>query len=363
MSVLTVAPRTHQVRMPGPDVVRAVALIGVVVMNFHGYLILRGGDRGSATIEEFFDPWTGPMATRFAATFVLVAGVGVTLLTRRAIGDRAAVRAKRLTLARRGLVLYVGGLMLDTVWPGTILPFYGAMFVIAAVLFTLRSAWVLAVGLGAALAAAGLRWWQVQSSLDGDDTSWFFAPSSSVLDRITDVAVNGTHPLLPWLAFFCTGIVLGRQLHTDWWRPMALGVGFALFGGASVISSSIAPGPLASPLSSTDPFDRGLVYTASALGTALIAFAVISWLADRFVTTAPIELLRDAGAMTLTLYVAHALVFNLVVDWLGWVRPTGLDTALVFAAVYWAVAIAFAAWYHRRFGIGPFEWVYRALGG
>ena len=36
-------------RLPGPDVVRAVALIGVVVMNYHGYLILRGGSRGADT--------------------------------------------------------------------------------------------------------------------------------------------------------------------------------------------------------------------------------------------------------------------------------------------------------------------------
>ena len=67
--------------------------------------------------------------------------------------------------------------------------------------------------------------------------------------------------------------------------------------------------------------------------------------------------------MSLTLYVAHALVFNLVVDWLGWVRPTGLDTALVFAAGYWVVAIAAASWWHRRVGIGPAEWLYRRLGG
>ena len=52
--------------------------------------------------------------------------------------------------------------------------------------------------------------------------------------------------------------------------------------------------------------------------------------------------------MSLTLYVAHALVFDLVVDWLGWIRPTGLDTALVFAAGYWIVAIAGASWWHRR---------------
>jgi len=32
-------------RLPGPDVVRAVALIGVVVMNFHGYLVLDDRNR------------------------------------------------------------------------------------------------------------------------------------------------------------------------------------------------------------------------------------------------------------------------------------------------------------------------------
>ena len=150
-------------------------------------------------------------------------------------------------------MLYVGGLVLDTVWPGTILPFYGAMFVVAAALF---AALDLGPGCrpGAALVAAGLNWWQVQSSLDSDDTSWFFAPSSSVLDRLADVTINGTHPLLPWLAFLCTGIVLGRQLRTDWWRPVALGVGCA-FRRCSLVSSSIASGPLATPLSSTDPFD------------------------------------------------------------------------------------------------------------
>ena len=253
-------------RLVGPDVVRAVALIGVVVINFHGYLIIRGGPRGDGAVDRFFDPWTGPLSTRFAATFVLVAGVGVTLLTRRAIGDPAAVRARRRTLVRRGFALYFGGLLLDLIWNGTILPFYGAMFVIAAALFTWRSRWVLALGLAAALAGAGLRWWQVQQRLDGGDTSWFFAPEVAPLKRLADVFVNGTHPLFPWLAFFCTGIVLGRLLRTDWWRPAAIGLGVTLFGTASAISVSIQPGPLATPLSSTDPFERGLLYTAERAG-------------------------------------------------------------------------------------------------
>jgi len=355
--------RRSHARLPGPDVVRAVALIGVVVMNFHGYLLLRGGSRGTGGIDDFFDPWNGPLSTRFAATFVLVAGVGVTLLTCRSIGDAGAVRRKRWTLVRRGLVLYLGGLLLDIVWRGTILPFYGAMFVLAAAMFTLRSRWVLTIGAVAALTAAGLHWLRTQQHLDDERPSSLLEPSGGALKVLTDVFINGTHPLLPWLAFFCTGIALGRVLDARWWRPVAVVGGLALFAGASLVSVAVPAGPLATELGSTDPFSRGVLYVASALGTALVAFGVVTWLADRFTTTPPIELLRNAGAITLTLYVAHALVFNLVVDWLGWVRPTGLDTALVFSAVYWAVAIAVAAWYHRRFGVGPVERVYRVLGG
>ncbi len=350
-------------RLPGPDVVRAVALIGVVVMNYHGYLIIRGGPVGSSPVEDLFDPWAGPLSTRFAATFVLVAGVGVTLLTRRSIGNAAAVSAKRLTLARRGVVLYAFGLWFDTIWNGTILPFYGAMFVIGAALFTMRSRWVLAVGFAAALAGAGLHWLRTQQRLDDDTVSWWLDPDAGPVKWVTDLFVNGTHPLLPWLAFFCAGIVLGRVLGAAWWRRAAIGGGMALFGAATLVSASVPAGPLASELASTDPYGRGVLYVASALGTALMAFGALSWLAERYTSSLPVELLRNAGAMTLTLYVAHALVFNLIVDWLGWVRPTGLDTALALAAGYWAVAIALAAWYHRRFGTGPVERAYRFLGG
>jgi uncharacterized membrane protein YeiB len=48
---------------------------------------------------------------------------------------------------------------------------------------------------------------------------------------------------------------------------------------------------------------------------------------------------------------------------MGWVEPAGLDLALTFAAVYWVIAIAVGSLWHRRFGIGPAEWVYRKIGG
>jgi uncharacterized membrane protein YeiB len=67
--------------------------------------------------------------------------------------------------------------------------------------------------------------------------------------------------------------------------------------------------------------------------------------------------------MTLSIYLAHVLVFNLVVNWLNWVRPTGLDTALVLSLAFYVVAVPVSSLCFRRFGIGPCERVYRAFGG
>ncbi len=361
---VTLPERTTASRLAGPDVVRAVALIGVVVMNYHGYLLLQDGGgigaSGTGWAAELFDPWTGPLSTRFAATFVLVAGVGVTLMTSSSIGtDR--VGALRLRLVRRGLLLYVVGLALDEIWSGTILPYYGAMFVLAAALFTLRSRWLVVVGALAGAAGWGIRMWTYRRNEVGASTRWLTDPDAgSPADHLFGVAVNGTHPLLPWLVFFCAGMLLGRALRSNWWRPAAIGSGIALILVAA-LASSAATTPFRTVLLSTSPHDRGLLYSASALGTALVAYGVVDWLAVRFpVATDP---LRRAGQMTLTLYIAHVLVFKLLVDWTGWIEPAGVDLALAFALAFWAVGIVAAVAWQRRFGVGPFERVYRAVGG
>ncbi len=356
-------PSESAERLPGPDVVRAVALIGVVVMNYHGYLIIRGGRRGTGWAADLFDPWRGPLSSRFAATFVLMAGVGVTLLTRNVIAAANAhdIREMRWRLVRRGLVLYLLGQLLDVIWAGTIILYYGAMFVIAAGLFTLATRWLAVVGGGAALAGWAINTWAWEQRNDGESVVWLTNPGTDSIRRyVFDLAVNGTHPLLPWLAFFCAGIALGRFLRTKALHAIVAGVGLVLFVGATLIAQQ-ASTPFQTVVLSTDPLDRGLMYTLSALGSALVAFGLISWVAERLGRT--IDPLRRAGQMTLTIYIAHILVFNLVVDWLGLIEPAGLATSLTFAASFWVVAIAAAALWHRRFGRGPAERVYRHLGG
>lgn len=360
-STLTSPAAGSKRRKAGPDVVRALALIGVVVMNYHGYLILRGATRGTGWGDELFDPWTGPLSTRFAATFVLVAGVGVTLLTHRSIGDANRVTEMRWRLVRRGAILYVGGLLLDTIWPGTIIPFYGAMFVISAALFTMRTRSILLVGTGAIAVGALLSVWKFQQNEDGESTAWLFMPSEgSAPSYFFNVFVNGTHPLFPWLGFFCAGIVLGRFLDSAAWRATVGGIGVMLFAAAAIVREG-ADTSFQSLVLSTEPLSRGAVYFASALGTALVAYVLIDVLAER--STTVLDPLRRAGQMSLTLYLLHIVVFNFVVDWMGWIEPGGLSTSLLFASAFWIVAIVLATAWHHRFGRGPAERIYRAIGG
>jgi len=361
MDLTSVEPRARLIEV---DVVRALALIGVCVMNYHGYLISEGAKYPPTNFaERVFDPWEGPLSTRFAATFVTLAGIGITLLTRRsrASGDRAAVSAMRWTLIRRGVLLYLFGYFLDWVWPGTIIVFYGAFFVVGAVLFTLRSRWLVVIGTAAALSAAAIRWWALERAAEGHDTSWLLygsaADHQSPRELIFDLAVRGTHPLLPWLVFLCMGIVVGRMLPLTAQRRYELAaLGALCLGFGYMLRHALALHPV---LESAAPFDRGMLYSLTTVGSTLLAVALIGAIANAtsgwFVTRA----LGVAGRTTLTLYVGHVLLFNLLVHWLDWVQPAALGTALVFALGYWVCAVAAAVLWSRRVGIGPLEWVYR----
>ena len=351
------------------DVTRAIALIGVAVMNYHGYLILLGGTSGDSPVNRFFDPWTGPLSTRFAATFVMVAGMGITLMTNRSrlSGDRERRSTERWVLIRRGVLLYAFGFVFEWLWSGTILFFYGAFFIVGASLFALRTRWLVAIGAAAAIAAAAIQWWAFETN---HDTSWLFndwystGPYRSPRRLLFDTFVNGTHPLFPWLAFLCAGMIIGRYLPLRTaWRRVLIALGVLLVSGTYLARRLFADTPLRTRLLATDPFSRSLNYTLGTLGSSIVAFCVIGWIASATRSSVVTKAFAAAGRTTLTLYIFHALVFNALVNRWHIIRPAGLDVALAFAAAFWVVAITAAALWQRRYAVGPAEWVYRKFGG
>jgi uncharacterized membrane protein YeiB len=366
--------RSGAPRIIGLDVTRGLALIGVVVMNYHGYL--NGGQTSDPPtfFDRLFHPWNGVLSTRFAATFVLVAGMGVTLLTNRSrtSGDAAAVAADRWRLMRRGLLLAAGGYVIEWVWSGTIIFFYGAYFIVAAFLFTLRTRWLVLVGTASALAGAGIAAWRIVRETDGHPTYWLDPAPDTPRNLMLRTFVGHTHPLLPWLAFLCAGMIIGRLLpRLAEVRVKLLAAGLAALAVTYAINAVVAP-PFSSvdvgdvrwaTILSTRPFDRGLLYTIGTLGSSIAVFCIVSWIAERARHNVLVVALQRAGQLTLTLYVLHVLVFNELVNQRHWIEPFSLGAALAFAGAFWVCAIALGAWWQRLLGQGPLERLYRGFGG
>ena len=112
-----------------------------------------------------------------------------------------------------------------------------------------------------------------------------------------------------------------------------------------------------------DPFSHGLFYILSTASIALLAFLIINQMAGKYSATTLVMTLRRSGQMTLTLYLAHVLVFYILVKWSDLIGATGLDTSLTFAVCFWIFGISATSLWHHHFGRGPIERLYRLIGG
>ncbi|MEI7506650.1 MAG: heparan-alpha-glucosaminide N-acetyltransferase domain-containing protein [Actinomycetes bacterium] len=355
-------------RLIGLDVTRAIALIGVVVMNYHGNL----NDQyiGNDFWHRVFNVYSGVLSTRFAATFVFIAGIGTALLSRRAFEEKHEVSKLRIRLIRRGALLLLGGYFLNHAWPGTILFYYGAYFILSALFIMWKSRSIILVAITTAITATVVSSWEANRAHLGYSTDWMHPPNiHSIKDLFLRIFIDYTHPVFPWLAFFCLGIVIGRNLEVvrKKWRQISVvscAVIFLCYVVTSILDHQDArSNPVIRIVTSMQPFTRGLFYTLTSAAIAVIAFLAISQVADKYHENHLIVHLQRSGQVTLSLYLLHVLVYYTLVKWSHFITATGLDTALIFAGVFWLFAIMIASWWQHHFGQAPAERLYRAIGG
>jgi len=362
-------------RISSLDVTRAIALVGVVTMNYHAYL---NKDKAfypprPSFAERIFNPLSGILTTRFAATFVLVAGMSIALLVQSAMqsGNTDLIRSAQMKLARRGLFLYALGAAVQWIWPGTILFYYGAFLLISAVMCTWSNRSLITISLVSIAVSTGLSAWRGYQFFQGNFTQWLSPAPNSPRNLFIRTFFDYTHPVFPWITFICAGIILGRNLErlSHLRTRIMLLSSVALFA-TFLIRTFVMPDSITSQSDyvlqralSTNNHDHAILHVTSTLAVALLAFCIISLITDLRPTSRAVAFLARTGQMTLSIYLAHVLVFNLVVNWLNWVRPTGLDTALVLSLAFYILAVPVSSLWSRKYGIGPSERVYRAFGG
>jgi len=344
-------------------------MFGVVVMNYHGSL--NPQMLGDGFWDRLFHPFNGVLSTRFAGTFVLTAGIGVALMASAAIrsNDRHELGTIRLRLARRGLLLYATGLALNHAWPGTILFYYGVYLVIAAVIVGLSDRTLVALATATVIAAGGLNAWLTSRPSDSERIEWLDPQEiDTVADLIGRTFTGYTHPVLPWLAFFIAGIVVGRHAK----RFQQHGPSIALIGGLltagtylihHIVSDLVTDGSGIEGFIGTEPFQRGLGYSVTTITIAITVFALVCTSVERFASTRVMRVLQQAGQMTLTTYLAHVIVYYVLFRWWSVVDTRGLATALIVSMAFWVAFVLGSSWWREHIGLGPAERLYRLIGG
>ena len=130
------SPRTS--RIPGYDLARALAVMGMVLVNFK---VVMGAEKAGLSWLIWL---VGCLDGRAAATFVVLAGVGLSLISQRVriTQDLSGIAQNRKMLLKRALFLFVVGFLYTPIWPADILHFYGIYIALGAVLLTASNRWL-----------------------------------------------------------------------------------------------------------------------------------------------------------------------------------------------------------------------------
>ena len=351
-------------REEGFDLARAFAILGMVFINFPYMLARREGvDGASAALAWVVHIPSG----RASSLFVTLAGVGVSMLARRAYrsGDwRERLRAIR-TLLLRAACLLPGGVLLHDVWNIDILHFYGVYLTLAALFFVFAPTLVLVLS-ALVLISVGVL-------LDVLPLSIPEAPFLSPLGFLVDSFIDGVHPVFPWLSFLLYGLWLGRQdFKNAAWRRRMMARALALFGVLELSSIGLTSLLLLQPVAALSEhvglfgtsWTPDPLYVLSACCTAtfvimlsheLLAFAhtqhKAAWLRP----------LISTGQMALTIYVTHALVGVVIPVRLGYGRDMSIELVAAYAGAFLFCVVVAATVYRLLFARGPLEWVMRMV--
>jgi uncharacterized protein len=306
----------------------------------------------------------------------VLAGIGLTLLSRRAVasGDPQAIAKTRKVLIYRGLFLLGVGFATLVCIQWDILRVYGVSLLLAAWLITEPKRRVLWAALAAVVGFVGL-----YLVLDfKQNWVWPGWPPSAYRNLWTpsglgrNLFFDGFRSVFPWAAFILFGMWLGRlDLRKPAINNRALIAGLCTFVLAEVVSWL----GVAYLHAHADGLDveaiESLITTRSmpalplfVLATGGAALTVVA-LTVRVVESWPgrhWQPLAATGQLALTWWIAH-IVFIVIVMPTRLLPFVSLRSAAGYGVVFFVAAVLTSWLWKKAFRNGPLEWVMRKVAG
>lgn len=347
-------------RIEGIDVARALAVFGMIIINFKMVL----GSEGYETLHRLINILEG----KASATFVVLAGVGLALMSRSTIAtrDHEKFALVREHILKRAVLLFVLGLSCLSIWPADILHFY-SLYMLVAVLYLrarprtiLFSAFLLTIS------------YPLLMTFINYENGWDFGLFTyhdfwTVHGFIRHLFYNGFHPVFPWSAYMLIGLWYGKCVLHDHrcitntlWGSLATGSIIVVI--SHLLIAFLSQGnPYAirelKEVLGTSPMPPLPIYMISGGSTALFTISACILLAKKFKHHVFIRILNKTGRLALTFYVAHIVLGMGLIDTFfpEIMGQSSLLFSFLYAIIFSILCVGFANLWLSYYEYGPLE--------
>ena len=353
-------------RIIGIDVARAFAVIGMIIVNFK---VVFGGN-GQHWVQSFASVFEG----KAAATFVVLAGVGLALMTNTAIknNDQAKLRIARNRILKRALFLFVIGISYIAIWPADILHFYGVYMAIVILLLTSQEKTIVISAISLIV------FFPILMTFWNYETGWNFETLDyqdfwTIKGFIKNLFFNGFHPVIPWASFMLFGYWYGKQdLHNVkfvkkiFWISSIIFISIQALSFISILFLSEGNPEVAKELNEiigTNPMPPLPIYMINGIAVAFSIISACIIIAKRFENSFIIDALNKTGQLALTFYVAHVIIGMGIIDTIdpNKMGNYSIEFSVIYALVFSVCCIIFAVIWRKYKKSGPLEWIMRKI--
>jgi uncharacterized protein len=356
-------------RIIGINVARALAVIGMIIVNFK-IVIGSEGNEWLVSLAHIFDG-------KAAATFVVLAGVGLALMTNSALRDNniQKLQLSHRKIIRRAAFLFVTGLSYIWIWPADILHFY-AIYMLVTLIFMRSKSSTIIIGI-----LVIIMLFPVMLLIWNYETAWNFTTLEysnfwTFNGFIRNLFYNGFHPVIPWAAFMLFGLWFGRQdlnnnkfVKASFWtslivfvlinKVVSIGlINFLAEKGIDTVENLI-------PFFGTNPMPPMPLYMINGMATAVLVISGCILIAKKYPENKIIRALNSTGQLALTFYVAHVVIGMGLIEILlpHQLGTYSIEFSLLYALVFSLLCFAFSIVWLRYKKAGPLEWVMRKICG
>ena len=353
-------------RIIGIDVARALAVIGMIIVNFKVVF----GENGLDWVKSFANVFDG----KAAATFVVLAGIGLALMTNSAIKnkDQGKLKIARGRILKRALFLFIIGISYLTIWPADILHFYGIYMAITVLLLNSKGRTLIATAIILIIA------FPILMTFWNYETGWNFNTLEyqdfwTTKGFIRNLFFNGFHPVVPWTAFMLFGYWFGKQdLHNDKFIKKTFWISSIIFVSIQALSylsiSVLSEGNQETTkelieILGTSPMPPLPVYMFNGIATAFAIISASIIIAKRFENNRIIDALNKTGQLALTFYVAHVIIGMGIIDAINPAKmgKYSVEFSVSYALLFSFLCILFAVVWKKYKSSGPLEWIMRKI--